>query len=87
MKIDNHHVECYRQTFPEDADRMSWAKLSAEKNGMTEEFNYLLESSLEIGVRANWSYLLAACGRITEHNYVSSCGRTQGSNLPIPSPL
>jgi hypothetical protein len=69
MTIDNDQFERYRHAFPEDADRMSLARLAAECHGMTEEFNYLLESAIEIGLRANWTYLLAACGRVSDHKY------------------
>lgn len=69
MSIDNKNCERYRHAFPEDADRMCLARLSAESRGMTEEFNYLLEMALEIGLRANWTYLLAACGGISNHKY------------------
>jgi hypothetical protein len=83
MSIDNKQCERYRHAFPEDADRMSLARLSAENRGMTEEFNYLLETALEMGLRANWTYLLAACGGISDHKYDFSLRVLPDSSLSL----
>jgi len=69
MSIDNEQCERYCHAFPEDADRMSLARVSAECHGMTEEFGYLLDAALDLGLRANWTHLLAACGGVSDHKY------------------
>ena len=83
MTIDNDQFELYRSAFPEDADRMSLACLAAKSHGMTEEFNFLLENSLDSGLRANWTHLLAACGRLPDHKYAFSLWLRSDVQTPV----
>lgn len=83
MTIDCKQFESYRRAFPEDSDRMSFAARSAEFHGMTEEFNYLLGNSLDIGQRANWANLLSACGGTPDHNHPIYPGNSSGSRVSV----
>lgn len=60
MAIEFEKIHTYKMTFPEDADRMSWAWSSAVTAGMTEEFVYLIAHALENGKRADWGPLFEA---------------------------
>jgi hypothetical protein len=50
-------IRRYRDTFPEDVDRMAWMLTLASARGMTQEFGCLLSDALDEERRVDWGPL------------------------------
>lgn len=54
MHDDVQRVLRYRDSFPEDGDRMAWALAHAVSHGLTKEFSVLLAEGLTEERRVDW---------------------------------
>jgi hypothetical protein len=76
-------IRRYRETFPEDVDRMAWMLTLASSRGMTREFGCLLSDALDEDRRVDWGPLFGVLKMARIEGYGTSSGIQGGLPGPI----